>query len=195
MPKFRNYTITFLTVTVLGLISPQSLIFASQYTSSGKATVLIGNAPSECPQGWPTTHGAISQGVQGATSHAALYPNEQAIDVAVPTGTPAYATFSGIVTVAQPFNDAHYGIHVDVQGSCNGTTFTARWAHLLNIDSNITVGSQISPNQELGLADCTGNCNGPHVHYSFFSLTMGTPYIPKSPSPTCDSITDCAISW
>ncbi len=176
-------------------------VLASQFTGTARAIVAIGSTPTQCPQGWPTSHGYITQGPQGTTDHFRLYPSEQAIDVGGnPIDTPTFATFSGTVLIVNSdyTPGVGYGKYVDIQGSCNGTTFTARWAHLDFIDGQIVAGNPVNIGQQIGGIDSTGHSTGTHLHYSFFGLTMGTPYIPQNPSsPSCDSDngTACGIFW
>src|SRR3989344_5392145 len=79
------------------LITPFETANSALYKESGQALVIIGNPPSECPRGWPTT-GQMSQGPEGATSHAdSVYGGYEAFDIATPVGTPIYATIQGTV--------------------------------------------------------------------------------------------------
>ncbi len=174
-------------------------VFAASFSGSATAVTIIGTSSSQCPQSWPLAHGYITQGPQGTTSHYRLYPNEQAIDIGGnPTDTPAFATFSGTVLVAQTdyTPGVGYGRYVDIQGTCNGAAFTGRWAHLDYIDGAVTVGSKVNFGQLIGGIDNTGNSEGTHLHYSFLGLTMGTPYIPQNPAfSTCNSNVACNINW
>lgn len=188
--------------SIIFTLSPYT-VYASQFTGSATAVTTIGSVSSACPQGWPTAHGYITQGPEGALDHARLLAdyNESAIDIGSnTTGTPTYATFSGTVLVAntQYTPGVGYGIYVDIQGTCNGTAFTGRWAHLDYIDSAIQVGSKVNFGQLIGGIDSTGNSTGTHLHYSFIGLAMGTPYIPKNPAyPSCgrDDGTACGVFW
>lgn len=175
--------------------------FASQYTGTARAIVAIGSASAQCPQGWPLAHGYITQGVRGGTSHYRLYPGEQAIDLGGnASDTQTFATFSGKVKyVIDEFTPGvGYGRYVDIEGTCNGTLFTARWAHLSYIDGAIVPDSQITIGQLIGGIDSTGNSSGTHLHYSFMGLTMGSPYITQNPSsPICqsDDGSACGVFW
>ncbi len=171
---------------------------------SATAIVKIGSPPTNCPSGWPTPAGTVTQGIQGTTSHYRLFPAEQAIDIAgaASRGTPTFTTFSGVVaTKNDQTENPGYGYFVDVTGNCNGQTFTARWAHLESISAGVPdVGETINTGTEIGKIDATGHvlcdpqpCDPSHLHYSFFGLDMKTPYIPQDPIAICDG--DCGVSW
>lgn len=166
---------------------------------SSTVSVPIGAPSSNCPSGWPTGSGSITQGVQGGTSHYRLYPTEEAIDIGYPTtsGTPTLSTFTGTIIDIIDKDDNNYGIHVDVEGLCNGSKFTARWAHLESIDSSLLgkEGSTINGSAPIGKVGSTGFVTGPHLHYSFFGLHMTTPYIPQAPPNTCNDSAVCGVSW
>lgn len=174
--------------------------------SSQPAITTIGAPPVDCPSGWPTDHGTITQGPTGPTSHARLAQlfGEAAIDIGNnPRGTPTHATFSGkVIKVVEDagigYGGDGYGNHVDVEGRCGDTYFKARWAHLQFIDGAITVGSTVTSGQVIGGIDNTGHSGGDHLHYSFFGLQIFS-YIPdgqRLPS-SCEegTSTPCNISW
>ena len=184
------------TNTVRATVSPEG--FGAQ-TTSVVATVVVGSPPAQCPAAWPTASGGngITQGPSGATSHARLTTfGEQSIDVGV-SYVPALATFDGVVETAHTLNDNGYGIFVDLAGTCNGTPFRARWAHLNSINSSIAPGANVRLGQTLGTTGETGNVFGAHLHYSFFGgLTMTAPYIPTDVAfPSCNSSTECNVNW
>jgi len=177
-------------------------------TDTKSAITTIDTPPSDCPSGWPTKQGSITQGSQGPASHAKLYlPGldglpESAIDIGGATtyGTPAYATFTGQVTNAVNYaGDEGYGTYVDIASTCGGTYFVARWAHLKynSIDPSITLGSTVNFGQLIGEVDDTGWSDGDHLHYSLFFLDIET-YIPEVPQDlNCQVGTSipCNVSW
>lgn len=100
------------------------------------------------PQGWPVA-GRISQG-----AHA----GHQAVDIAVPVGTPVKTTMDGRVAYAG-WNTEGYGNLVIVE---NGP-YRTFYAHLSSIP--VTVGQSVAAGDVVGLSGNTGNSTGPHLHY------------------------------
>lgn len=166
-------------------------------SNTANATVIVGSVAEGCPSGWPTQHGSISQGIRGATSHHRLYPAEYAIDIGgvTTTNVPTFTTFAGKVIRVNQIDDNGYGIYVDIEGICGGSTFTARWAHLDSISAGIAIDAMISAGQQVGRVDSTGHVTGPHLHYSFFGLNMQSPNIPTTPPETCDGESACGVTW
>jgi murein DD-endopeptidase MepM/ murein hydrolase activator NlpD len=77
-----------------------------------------------------------------------------AIDLPVPTGTPAYAVRAGTVT---RINDSSCGLGINIY--CH---FSA-WS--------VPSGATVSAGQQIGLTGNTGNSTGPHLH---FGIRTGT---------------------
>mgnify|MGYP001558949437 CR=1 FL=1 len=150
-----------------------------------------------CPSGWPLAHGEITQGPMGATSHAALYPSEQAIDIAAESGEAVFVTFDGRVLQVNYNETSGYGIFVDVEGECNGKSFTVRFAHLSAISDRVIPGAVVKGRQVLGAVGDTGNSRGPHLHYAIFGdLEMNEPNIPiMVVSFECNNERDCGVIW
>lgn len=183
--------------TVAITATPENQQPVTDFTS---VIVIIGTPPSNCPTGWPVTHGRITQGPQGSASHNDLRAGgEEAIDIGDnPRGTPTFATFSGTVLfLNNDENASGYGKYVDIQGICGDITFKARWAHLNSIDAASNRDSQVVFGQRIGTIDNTGYSDGDHLHYSFWGLPMAFPHIPQTPTPpSCeDGPTPCNISW
>lgn len=173
-------------------------------TDTASANVFIGAPPTGCPNGWPTDHGSITQGPKGTTSHAAEYAKGwSAIDIGGATTyeTPTYATFTGKVrNIVNDLDGGGYGTHVDIEATCNGTFFYARWAHLKynSIDPATTVGSTVNIGQLIGLVDNTGYSSGDHLHYGIYdpSYTLGIEdYIPQAPTSLSCEDAACGVSW
>jgi murein DD-endopeptidase MepM/ murein hydrolase activator NlpD len=100
------------------------------------------------PQGWPVA-GRISQGARAG---------HQAVDIAVPVGTPVRATLDGRVVHAG-WNTEGYGNLVIVE---NGA-YRTYYAHLDSIP--VTIGQTVKAGEVVGLSGNTGNSTGPHLHY------------------------------
>lgn len=84
--------------------------------------------------------------------------NHPGIDLAAPTGTPIYATGDGVVTRAGWVNG--YGNFVEID---HGNGYITRYGHASRIF--VSVGDQVTANQNIAAVGCTGRCTGPHLHY------------------------------
>lgn len=168
-------------------------------TDSATAFVIIGTPPSDCPVGWPTAHGRITQGPRGSTSHARLAElfGEEAIDIGDNfNNEETFATFNGSVFYARSTVTDGWGLYVDLEGICAGQPFRARYAHLSSIDAQMIVGQPVVFGQKIGRIGKTGTTDD-HLHYALFNLGMVEPYIPQTPTPSnCeDGATPCNIRW
>ena len=80
------------------------------------------------------------------------------IDLAVPTGTPVYATADGIVGKAQWFSS--YGLYIRVD---HGADLETRYAHLSRLA--VAAGERVKKGAIIGYVGSTGRSTGPHLHY------------------------------
>jgi len=147
--------------------------------AASSAIIKIGKPPEQCPSGWPVSGVYyLTQGPGGNYSHKLC----QAIDIAMPNGTPIKATHSGIATVVYTTN-AYRPLYVDLISTCNGKQFTSRYAHLTS--ASVTTGKSVTKGQTIGNSGSDGT--GPHLHYEFRGgLPMNVPYIPKSVPANCN---------
>lgn len=161
--------------------------------------VRIGSPPEDCPSGWPTQSGYITQGPGNHSGRRA-----EAIDIGVGAapGFRAFATHGG--TVESIPNHPAGGKMVNVTSFCDGEWISTNYAHL----ASITVqGSAVNWGDEIGIIGNTG-CDdnigpdgkpapcGIHLHYEFIRiLPMAPPYIQKSVPYDCDTIATCSVSW
>ena len=122
---------------------------------------LINSDITECP----TDPGYdITQCPGGDYSHDAL----DAYDISVPQGQPVYSTHPGVVvaTFNQSYTREGAGNYVKIKGTTpEGEVYYTIYEHLLVI--NVSTGDQVGPRHLLGLADTTGNSDGPHLHYEY----------------------------
>ena len=79
------------------------------------------------------------------------------IDFACPTGTPIYATHSGIVTVERKTTGYGFAVRID------NTEVQVIFAHLSKIF--VKNGDVINKGDKVGDSGNTGNSTGPHLHY------------------------------
>lgn len=100
----------------------------------------------------PMHAGKVTQGLHG----------HNGIDVGAPNGTPVYAAAAGTVIVAK--NDGAYnggyGNYIVISHD-NGTQ--TLYAHLSSVD--VSVGSSVAQDQEIGGVGSTGRSTGNHLHF------------------------------
>jgi len=159
------------------------------------ASVIIGDPPSECPNGWPA-FGSLTQGAYASFSHR----NAEAIDIGLGTGNTITARHTGVV---RSFGDVGpYGKHVEIVSVCDGKEFFSRYAHLSVVSAQ--TGQLITLGQTVGLSGNTGNSTGPHLHYEFRDSSgpkkypasppyMMTPYVPKDLPRGCSETCNTTI--
>jgi murein DD-endopeptidase MepM/ murein hydrolase activator NlpD len=80
------------------------------------------------------------------------------VDLAVPYGSPIYATGSGVVVYSGWKNG--YGNFIEID---HGNGYVTRYGHSSRL--LVSVGEHVKKNEEIALVGCTGRCTGPHVHY------------------------------
>jgi murein DD-endopeptidase MepM/ murein hydrolase activator NlpD len=80
------------------------------------------------------------------------------IDIGVPYGTPIHAAASGTVVLAGWTGG--YGNYTCIDHGGGLSTCYAHQERIL-----VSVGQQVAQGQVIGLADCTGHCFGPHLHF------------------------------
>jgi murein DD-endopeptidase MepM/ murein hydrolase activator NlpD len=80
------------------------------------------------------------------------------VDLAVPYGSPIYATGTGVVVYSGWKNG--YGNFIEID---HGNGYVTRYGHSSRL--LVSVGTHVNKNQEIALVGCTGRCTGPHVHY------------------------------
>jgi len=145
----------------------------------------IGKPPEDCPSGWPTDHGYITQGPKGNYSHDD--PNlQEAIDIGVVVGTPVKSTHSGKV---EGTGGSGLNKWVKVRGSCGGQNFTTLYLHLETIDPEIKEDKPVSMGQPIGTSGASGpNKTQQHLHYEFVGIEMVWPNIGYSTDERIDNI-------
>ncbi|WP_319783376.1 M23 family metallopeptidase [Oceanisphaera sp. IT1-181] len=110
----------------------------------------------------------ISQGFNGAYSHNKL-DNRYALDIALPVGTPLYASRAGVVVAAV---DTHVGgglapqyrgkaNHLRVRHSDGSMTL---YAHLQTGSLRVAKGDKVRLGQPIAASGNTGYTSGPHLH-------------------------------
>lgn len=80
------------------------------------------------------------------------------VDLAAPSGTPIFASGSGVVTRSGWVNG--YGQFVEIN---HGNGYLTRYGHASRLF--VKVGEKVSAGEEIAKVGCTGRCTGPHLHY------------------------------
>lgn len=86
------------------------------------------------------------------------------VDYAANTGTPVYATGSGIVTFRGW--KGGYGNLVEIR---HVGGFVTRYGHLRSFAAGIRVGRRVNQGETIGSVGMTGLATGPHLHYEMWS--------------------------
>ncbi len=99
-----------------------------------------------------------ASGTISALNKAGSHSGYKAVDIANPTGTPIYASDTGIVVRAGWY--AGYGNCVDID---HGNGYLTRYGH--NSSILVTVGQKVQQGEKIALMGSTGNSTGPHCHF------------------------------
>lgn len=189
------------TVTVTADLADGS---ASGLEASDSVCVKIGDPPEDCPDGWPTDYGLITQGPNTDSDpyeRCSSHYQDEAIDIGVRVGTLVKATFRG--EVSETGYSTLGGRYVIIEGNCNGSNFSAYYYHLNTI--LVQAGEEVTPGYVIATSGNTGTkTTGPHLHYEFVGLTMAEPYIPETVPQSCCATgvcgaachyEPCGVSW
>ncbi|MDE6499604.1 MAG: M23 family metallopeptidase [Rikenella sp.] len=99
-------------------------------------------------------------GAFGMRMHPILkrYIGHEGIDMGAPTGTPVYATGTGLVADQRP--QTGYGIQIVID---HGFGYRTRYAHLSK--NLVKPGQLVKRGEKIGEVGSTGRSTGPHLHY------------------------------
>lgn len=156
---------------VSSLVPPKDIGSLEEATPTRDPSIPI---PEGCPSGWPIDSGVITQGPNGGYSHVGV----QAIDIAN-NAVPIYATHNGIaIPEAKIASNGRMGYSVTISGTCEGTSFSTRYAHMPNL--MFSNQREVVKGDVIGYVDNSGNSTGPHLHYQLNGLGSINNYLPKS---------------
>lgn len=121
--------------------------------------------------------GRLSSGFNPARVHpiSGQVRPHNGMDIAAPTGTPVYASASGVVSSAG--YRGGFGNTVMITHSINGKSYTTLYAHLSSISVS---GGKVSRGQQIGKVGSTGASTGPHLHFELHSGGYGNPVNPRN---------------
>ncbi len=80
------------------------------------------------------------------------------IDLAMPIGTPVYATADGVISKAERFSS--YGLYISIE---HGGNIQTRYGHLSRL--SVASGQKVRKGDLIGYVGSTGRSTGPHLHY------------------------------
>lgn len=127
---------------------------------------LVGTSPAVGDHSLPLEHDALPRSEYGDPHHD--YP---AIDLPVPTGTPALATVDGTVSL---INDGSCGLGVNIVDAA-GNRHT--YCHFSS--QGVSNGDEVAAGEQIGLTGNTGNTSGPHLHFAI-RLPSNTSVCPQN---------------
>jgi len=115
---------------------------------------------------WPTRGGWISQGDFNSSGGRHSTRHGRAIDIAVSTGTPVFATEAGTVRAVRNLGNSSFGRYIEIRHD-NGAI--SLYAHLSRQD--VRVDQRVTRGQQIGLSGNSGNSTGPHLHFELSNST------------------------
>jgi len=141
------------------------LVVTLQACASGKQV----QEPSGVPSIWPVDRkGVVVTGEFGVRRGRSRH---QGIDLAVPVGTPVWATADGKVVFAG--KERRYGRTVLID---HGGGYRTRYAHLKRLGTK--TGKRVDKGDLVGYVGKSGNASGAHLHYEV--LKNGAPVNPRT---------------
>lgn len=136
-----------------------SASFATMPTGNAVTTPMFRPASVSVPSRMPVENASLTSGY-GMRNHPVLGSRRahRGVDLAMPTGTPVYATADGVVSKAEWFSS--YGLYISVE---HGAAIQTRFGHLSRL--NVAAGQQVRKGDLIGFVGSTGRSTGPHLHY------------------------------
>jgi murein DD-endopeptidase MepM/ murein hydrolase activator NlpD len=139
----------------LRLAKPQEVALANLPESQAVGT----SNPVFVPSGMPVVTGRTSSNF-GSRFHPVHGGRSmhQGVDLAVPLGTPVYATAGG--QVGEAGWSGNYGLLVQID---HGAQVETRYAHMSVLA--VVTGQRVRKGDLIGYSGSTGRSTGPHLHY------------------------------
>lgn len=128
-------------------------------SSAGVAGPTFAPTKVSIPSRNPLDGAATTSGF-GMRTHPVLggRRGHKGIDLAMPTGTPIYATADGVISKAEWFSS--YGLYISIE---HGGKIQTRYGHLSRL--NVASGQAVKKGDLIGYVGSTGRSTGPHLHY------------------------------
>jgi murein DD-endopeptidase MepM/ murein hydrolase activator NlpD len=123
------------------------------------ATPTFRPAKVSIPSRNPLDNASLTSGF-GMRTHPVLggRRGHKGVDLAMPTGTPIYATADGVISKAEWFSS--YGLYIALE---HGGNIQTRYGHMSRL--NVAAGQQVRKGDLIGYVGSTGRSTGPHLHY------------------------------
>lgn len=127
--------------------------------ASGIAAQLLAPTKVSIPSRMPVDTAAFSSSF-GMRTHPVLGGRRahKGVDLAMPTGSPIYATADGVISRADWFSG--YGLYVAIE---HGGELQTRYGHMSRL--NVAAGQHVKKGDIIGYVGSTGRSTGPHLHY------------------------------
>jgi hypothetical protein len=139
-------------------------------TDTDTALVIIGSPQQGPPVYAPLKDGVYCSGfdfrLESTPACPLIKSTHIAIDIAT-TGSDShvYSPFAGFATVHWVDDDGdgpnNFGVHIDLTSG----EYKVRMSHLERGSELVSIGDVVSTNEPLAVYDCTGTCDGNHIHY------------------------------
>jgi len=117
---------------------------------------------------WPVKSFTISQNFGGNASYYAQYGQKghNGMDLAVPNGTPVYASRAGVVNFeGWGQNNSWMGAVAGIAAIIDHGDVYTGYAHMTS--TVISRGQSVAQGQLIGYSGSTGGVTGPHLHFEF----------------------------
>lgn len=136
-------------------ISPVRAVAAT----SGAAAPIFAPRSVSVPSRMPVDSPAFTSSF-GMRTHPILGGRRahKGVDLAMPAGSPIYATADGVISRADWFSG--YGLYVAIE---HGGELQTRYGHMSRL--NVEAGQQVKKGDIIGYVGTTGRSTGPHLHY------------------------------
>lgn len=127
--------------------------------TSGAAAPIFAPRSVSVPSRMPVDSPAFTSSF-GMRTHPILGGRRahKGVDLAMPAGSPIYATADGVISRADWFSG--YGLYVAIE---HGGELQTRYGHMSRL--NVEAGQQVKKGDIIGYVGTTGRSTGPHLHY------------------------------
>lgn len=139
-------------------IAPATAVAAAP-AARGVGAPIFGRGKVSIPSRMPVEGSALTSSY-GMRTHPVLGGRRahKGVDLAMPTGTPIYATADGTISRADWYSG--YGLYIAIE---HGGDIQTRYGHMSRL--NVAAGQEVRKGDIIGYVGSTGRSTGPHLHY------------------------------